>query len=120
MLKHPGTLSFLLFFALLSPAWAAKEASKAPSPKIFETTGCTQCHGFAAYHLEGGTTGPDLSNAKAVVKKRYGMSLNAFLKAPKGNMKEVLGSMIHLSPRQRETIVALLDAPPAGVPKKSK
>jgi hypothetical protein len=114
MLKLPGTLAMLLLLALVAPAWAAKEASKAPSPKIFETTGCTQCHSFASYHLDGGTTGPDLSNAMAVVKKRYGISLAAFFKAPKGHMKEVLESEIHLTASQRETIVALLDKPPAS------
>lgn len=75
---------------------------------VLARKGCTECHSAVRFGVHGGDTGPDLSDAASHVQKRYGMSLAAFLRAPRGPMSHVIGSMIRLSASDRAEIVALL------------
>ena len=98
------TLAALAAAVLLPAAALAKPIT----PQIFVEKNCTQCHKVAAYGIEGGETGPDLSIAWTDVKDRFGVPLDAFMKKPTGTMQVVLGSMIKLTPEERDGIVKLL------------
>ena len=91
--------------AILVPAVAV---AKPITPQIFKEKNCTQCHKVSAYGISGAASGPDLSFAWTGVQERTGMSLDAFMKAPTGTMQYVLGSMVKLTPAERDGIVKLL------------
>ena len=57
----------------------------------FVKTGCTACHSVSVYDIRSVTaTGPDLSVAVEDVPKRFGRSLEDFLREPTGTMAMVL------------------------------
>jgi hypothetical protein len=75
----------------------------------FVKTGCTACHSVAVYDLRSVTaTGPDLSLAVEDVPKRFGRSLEDFLRTPTGTMAMVLAGRIPLTDQERAVAVEKL------------
>jgi hypothetical protein len=75
----------------------------------FVQTGCTACHSVSVYGLYNLTgNAPDLSVAVEDVPKRFGRSLEDFLRAPTGTMEMVLSSRISLTDRQRTVAIERL------------
>jgi mono/diheme cytochrome c family protein len=103
-------LASRLAFAAIAAALMLPNAAEAKpiTPEIFVEKNCTQCHQVSAYGIEGGETGPDLSIAWTDVQDRFGVTLDKFMKSPTGTMQVVLGSMVKLSPAERDGIVKLL------------
>jgi len=71
------------------PSDAAKEtAANAAEPtadagdNILNQKGCLGCHAVSKLGLQGGATGPDLSQAYTNVEGKHGKPLNEFLKEP--------------------------------------
>lgn len=80
-----------------------------PRGEIFLHKGCPQCHSISTFGIKSPTdVGPDLANAYADVQTRFGVKLNEFLNAPTGTMQMVLGSMIKLTPPERDSIIHIL------------
>jgi hypothetical protein len=76
---------------------------------IFLGKGCPQCHSISALGIKSKTdVGPDLTFAYADVQNRFGVKLDSFLRAPTGTMQMVLGSMIKLTPAERDSIIHIL------------
>ena len=68
----------------------------------FVKTGCTACHSISVYDIRSVTAmGPDLSVAVEDVPKRFGRSLEEFLRAPTGTMAMVLSGRIPLTDQER-------------------
>ena len=75
----------------------------------FEQTGCTTCHSVSAYGLYNLTANaPDLSVAVEDVPRRFGRSLEDFLRAPTGTMEMVLSSRIQMTEQERTLAVERL------------
>ena len=120
-------IGLVLLFAI-----AGRAASQQPDPRggIFVGHGCTRCHGVWALGLKpGADVGPDLTFAYGDVVNRYGMSLEAFLNNPRGVMRLMLASHLHLGAAARDSIAGILaqlyqarradldrDIPPIGDP----
>ena len=80
-----------------------------PRGQIFLEKGCPQCHSISTFGIKSPREmGPDLTNAYADVQTRFGLKLNEFLAAPTGTMQMVLGSMIKLTPQERDSIIHIL------------
>lgn len=80
-----------------------------PRGEIFLHKGCPQCHSISTFGIKSPTdVGPDLAKAYADVQTRFGVKLNEFLAAPTGTMQMVLGSMIKLTPAERDSIIHIL------------
>jgi hypothetical protein len=80
-----------------------------PRGEIFLQKGCPQCHSISTFGIKSPREmGPDLANAYADVPTRFGVKLNEFLAAPTGTMQMVLGSMIKLTPTERDSIIHIL------------
>jgi hypothetical protein len=68
----------------------------------FEQTGCTTCHSVSVYGLYNLTANaPDLSVAVEDVPRRFGRSLEDFLRAPTGTMEVVVSSRIPMTDQER-------------------
>lgn len=82
-----------------------------PRALVFERNGCDECHSVTALGVAArSSTAPDLSFAAVRVPALYGVSVARFLEAPMGTMAVVLDLEIRLSPADRDTIVATLEA----------
>jgi hypothetical protein len=80
-----------------------------PRGEIFLSKGCPHCHSISTFGIKSPTeVGPDLAKAYADVQTRFGVKLNEFLNAPTGTMQMVLGSMITLTPAERDSIIHIL------------
>src|SRR5690625_181916 len=69
---------------------------------------CLSCHAVEEAGLDGGTTGPDLSNAYEEVEGKHGKTIDEFLQEP---TSAVMSSVIEENPLEddeREKIVELL------------
>ena len=68
----------------------------------FVKTGCTACHSISVDNLRSVTAmGPDLSIAAEDVPRRFGRSLEDFLREPTGTMALVLADRIPLDDEER-------------------
>src|SRR5262245_39648068 len=97
--------------AAAPPAQPVQTASiaGARAGAIFMEKGCPQCHSISTFGIKSPTdVGPDLAKAYADVQTRFGVKLNEFLNAPTGTMQMVLGSMIKLTPAERDSIIHIL------------
>ena len=75
----------------------------------FVQTGCTSCHSISVYGIwNPAATAPDLSIAVDDVPKRFGRSLEDFLREPTGTMALVLSSRIPLTARERTVAIEKL------------
>ena len=84
---------------------AGEEARRA----IFLAKGCPQCHSISGLGITSqAEVAPDLTGAYADVQSRFGVTLEGFLDHPTGTMQVVLGSMIQLTPAERDSIIRLL------------
>jgi hypothetical protein len=85
-----------------SEATALVAPGNVPQAEWFKQTGCTDCHSISVYRVFNlAATGPDLSMAVEDVPRRFGRSLDDFLRAPTGTMSMVLSTRIQLTPEQR-------------------
>ncbi|HET7380916.1 MAG TPA: hypothetical protein VFJ24_12800 [Gaiellales bacterium] len=97
----------------LAPERADREAPLVVDPRsaIFVQRGCQECHAIAALGVKAATdVGPDLTFAYADAVNRYGVSLEAFLREPRGLMGFVLASHLHLTPQDGDSISHILHA----------
>lgn len=91
------------------PAALAGVTTSDPRGEIFLHKGCPQCHSISTFGIKSPTdVGPDLAKAYTDVQTRFGVQLNEFLNAPTGTMQMVLGSMIKLTPSERDSIIHIL------------
>lgn len=76
---------------------------------FFQEKGCTECHAVSTFGLESqNKSGPDLAEAYNDVQKRFGTSLEGFLRNPTGTMQMVLTSKIKLTDDEKQNVVRLL------------
>jgi hypothetical protein len=67
-------------------------ATASGEESILQAKGCTGCHAIEGLNLQGGTTGPDLSQAYNNVEGKHGKPINEFLKEPTSAvMSSVIG-----------------------------
>jgi cytochrome c551/c552 len=86
---------------------------------FFQEKGCTECHAVSTFGLESqNKTGPDLAEAYTDVQKRFGTSLENFLKNPTGTMQMVLTSKIKLTDDEKQKVIRLLKYAHDNRPKK--
>ncbi|HEY4601979.1 MAG TPA: cytochrome C [Cerasibacillus sp.] len=69
---------------------------------------CLNCHSVGSLGANGGTTGPDLSNAFTDVKGKHGKELDEFLKEPTSQVMTGVIEGDPLSDEEREQIVEAL------------
>ncbi|HEX9611742.1 MAG TPA: hypothetical protein VF978_07615 [Gemmatimonadales bacterium] len=80
-----------------------------PRAEIFVRRGCTDCHVISGLGARAAAdVGPDLTYAYADVVTRYGTNLESFLADPTGVMRLMLASHLHLSVRDRDSMVNVL------------
>lgn len=76
--------------------------------QIFAKRGCIACHAVSSLNVQGGATGPDLSQAYVNVKDKHGVPIEEFLKKPTSAvMSGVLGGQ-PLTDEEREAVLAAL------------
>jgi len=77
----------------------------------FVETGCFVCHSVSVYGITSpAQIGPDLSIAVDDVQKRFGMTVDDFIRKPQGTMAVVLSRQIVLTDEQKTTAIARLRA----------
>lgn len=74
---------------------------------ILQAKGCLGCHAVSGLNLEGGATGPDLSQAFNNVEGKHGKPLAEFLKEP---TSAVMSGVIGGSPLTDEEISQIIEA----------
>ena len=75
----------------------------------FVQTGCFVCHSVSSLGVKSpAQIGPDLSIAIEDVQKRFGVTIDDFLKNPTGTMSVVLSRQIILTPEQKATAITKL------------
>ena len=80
-----------------------------PRAALFLRKGCPNCHTISAVGIKSSLeAGPDLSFAYDDVKSRFGVPLEQFLPNPTGTMQMVLGSIIKLTPEERDSLIHLI------------
>jgi cytochrome c2 len=69
----------------------------------FVQTGCFVCHSIAVWNVRSqAQIGPDLSTAAEDTQRRFGLTVDQFLKNPTGTMSAVLSRQILLTPAQKD------------------
>lgn len=95
--------------AATTPTGAWQVTGNDPRAVLFVGKGCPQCHSISAVGIKSAAeVGPDLTSSYADVQSRFGVKLEEFLSNPTGTMQVVLGSMIQLSPAERDSVIRLL------------
>lgn len=75
----------------------------------FVQTGCFVCHSVSALRVKSpADIGPDLSGAVEDVQKRFGVTIDEFLRNPTGTMAVVLSRQIILTPEQKAVAIQKL------------
>lgn len=82
--------------------------SVSANTEIFTNKGCIQCHSISELNLNGGVTGPDLSNAYAGVEGKHGKPLDEFLKEPTSAVMSGVIKGNPLTDEERTKIVEIL------------
>lgn len=77
------------------------------SGEILNTKGCLSCHSVSGLNLQGGATGPDLSQAFDTTEGKHGKPLDEFLKEP---TSAVMSSVIDGNPLTDEEIQQIVEA----------
>lgn len=75
---------------------------------FFVRKNCIECHSISAFGIRTSSLGPDLSEAVVDTQKRFGKSLEEFMRNPNGTMSIVLSSRIPLTEAERQEAVRLL------------
>ncbi|MEI6667511.1 MAG: c-type cytochrome [Acidobacteriota bacterium] len=87
----------------------AEEDMKTGPGAWFVSTGCFVCHSIAALKVKSpAQIGPDLSTAVEDTQKRFGLTVDRFLKNPTGTMSVVLSRQIILTPEQKDIAIQKL------------
>jgi cytochrome c2 len=87
----------------------AEEEMKTGPGAWFVQTGCFVCHSIAALKVRSpAQIGPDLSTAVEDTQKRFGLTVDQFLKNPTGTMSVVLSRQIILTPAQKDIAIQKL------------
>jgi cbb3-type cytochrome oxidase cytochrome c subunit len=87
----------------------AEEAMKSGPGGWFVQTGCFVCHSVSSLGVKSpAQIGPDLSIAVEDVQKRFGRTIDDFLREPSGTMSVVLSRQIILTPEQKALAVSKL------------
>lgn len=81
-------------------------ASASEGNNILQTKGCIGCHAVEGLNLQGGATGPDLTQAYNNVEGKHGKPLDDFLKEP---TSAVMSSVISGSPLTDEEINKIVE-----------
>ncbi|HEX5564675.1 MAG TPA: c-type cytochrome [Sporosarcina sp.] len=77
--------------------------------EVMSNNSCLSCHAVSSMGVEGGTTGPDLSNAYKDIEGKHGKDLDSFLQEPTSAvMSGVIGGS-PLSEEDRAEIVKFLE-----------
>jgi cytochrome c2 len=88
---------------------AEEERMKTGPGAWFVKTGCYICHNISSLGVKSpAQIGPDLSVAVEDVQKRFGRTLDDFLREPTGTMSVVLSRQIVLTPEQKAVAVEKL------------
>ena len=77
------------------------QSTASAGDNILQQKGCISCHSVGNLNLQGGATGPDLSQAFNNVEGKHGKPINEFLKEP---TSAVMSSVIAGSPLSDEEI----------------
>ena len=111
--RRVARLSKLFLLAITLAAGAAlvscggSEAAEAKA--FFLGKGCNECHNVSTFNIESqNKSGPDLAEAYSDVQKRFGTSLENFMKNPTGTMQMVLTSKIKLTEEERQKTIQYL------------
>lgn len=122
-MKHPFsniapdrviTLSKLILLAITFAAGAAMigcggSGEAAEAKAFFLAKGCNECHTISTFGIESqNKSGPDLAEAYTDVQKRFGTSLENFLKNPTGTMQMVLKDKIKLTDDEKQKAIGYL------------
>jgi hypothetical protein len=93
-----------------TPEELRKEAEMKTGPGAwFVATGCFVCHSISALGVTSpAEIGPDLSVAVEDVQKRFGRTIDDFLREPTGTMAVVLSRQIVLTTDQKAVAVQKL------------
>jgi cytochrome c551/c552 len=75
---------------------------------ILKQKGCLSCHSVSKLNLQGGTTGPDLSNAYKEVEGKHGKPIEEFLKAPTSAVMSGVIKSNPLTDEERAAIIKVL------------
>lgn len=75
--------------------------------QILVERGCVSCHSTSALNIEGGATGPDLSQSYLNVEQKHGVPIDEFLKNP---TSAVMSSVISSDPLTDEELEAVVEA----------
>jgi hypothetical protein len=87
----------------------AEEEMKSGPGAWFVQTGCFVCHSVSSLGVTSpAQIGPDLSIAVEDVQKRFGRTIDDFLREPSGTMSVVLSRQIILTPEQKQVAVQKL------------
>lgn len=81
--------------------------AKANEGRILVQTGCISCHSVSALNLQGGATGPDLSNAYTTVEGKHGLPIEEYLQNP---TSAVMSTVIAGDPLTEDELQGILDA----------
>ena len=111
--KAPFDAAFLPGVPRTDPQTAAErqaeEDMRSGPGAWFVDTGCFVCHSIAALKVKSpAQIGPDLSTAVDDTQKRFGLTIDQFLKNPTGTMSVVLSRQIVLTPAQKEIAIQKL------------
>lgn len=111
--QQVARLCKLILLAITVAAGAAmigcggSEAAEAKA--FFLGKGCNECHSISTFSIESqNKTGPDLAEAYTDVQKRFGTSLENFLKNPTGTMQMVLKDKVKLSSDEKQKVIEYL------------
>lgn len=90
----------------VAPRPDARVAAAAGGGAWFVETGCTACHPVTVYGLwSPAVNAPDLSIAVEDVPRRFGRSMDDFIRAPTGTMAMVLSGKIILDDAGRSIAI---------------
>lgn len=81
-------------------------ATASGEESILQSKGCIGCHAVEGLDLQGGATGPDLSQAFNSVEGKHGKPLNEFLKEP---TSAVMSTVIGGSPLTDDEISQIVE-----------
>ena len=88
---------------------ASKDVSSVPAEaEALMNNSCLSCHAVSSMGLEGGTTGPDLSNVFTNIEGKHGKDLDAFLQEPTTAVMSGVISGSPLSDDDRDEIINFL------------
>ncbi|MED4350867.1 cytochrome C [Schinkia azotoformans] len=75
--------------------------------RILVQRGCISCHSVSALNIQGGATGPDLSQAYVNVEGKHGVPIEEFLKKP---TSAVMAGVLGDKPLTEDELKAVLEA----------